>query len=319
METRNWYLAFADVEAKGSSPTYEALARAVADSPTLLGLLDEMPLIKRQPNLLLASARLGGAPIEDPSTFVEAVIDAWDRISSIIATRATQTNEAARTGTFLPIIAQLDGPITLIEVGCSAGLCLYPDRYRISYDGAAPLVADSPVSIEVAATGAVPILRRLPDVVARIGVDLNPIDVADPEARAWLEALVWPEHTQRLERLRAAMRVVADDPPTLIAGDLVDTIDDALALVPDGATPVVFHSAVLNYVSRADRQRFAARLDEHPDVVWISNEGPGVLDGVTTDLVVPVHAHNAAHFLVVLGGCDVIGMSDPHGSWIMWA
>jgi len=315
VETRNWYLAFADVEAKGSSPTYEALARAVADSPTLLGLLDELPQTKRQPYLLLASARLGGAPIEDPSTFVEAVIDAWDRISSIIATRATQTNEAARTGTFLPIIAQLDGPIALIEVRCSAGLCLYPDRYRISYDGAAPLVADSPVTIEVAATGAMPIPRRLPDVVARIGVDLNPIDVADPEARAWLEALVWPEHTQRLERLRAAMRVVADDPPTL----LVDTIDDALALVPDGATPVVFHSAVLNYVSRADRQRFAARLDEHPDVAWISNEGPGVLDGVTTGLIVPVHARSAAHFLVVLGGRDVIGISDPHGSWIRWA
>lgn len=114
------------------------------------------------------------------------------------------------------------------------------------------------------------------------------------------------------------MRVVADDPPTLIAGDLVDTIDEALALVPDGATPVVFHSAVLNYVSPADRQRFAARLDEHPDVVWISNEGPGVLDGVTTDLVVPVHASSAAHFLVVLRG-RVVGISDPHGSWIRWA
>jgi len=319
VETRNWYLAFADFEAKGSSPTYEAIARSVADSPTLLDLLDELPQIKRQPNLLLASARVCGAPIGDPIAFVDAVIDGWDLISEIMATRATQTNEAARTGTFLPILAQIDGQVALIEVGCSAGLCLYSDRYRISYDGAVPLVASSPVTIEVTTTGAVPIPLRIPDVVARIGVDVNPIEVADPEARAWLEAIVWPEHTQRLERLRAAMHVVADDPPTLIVGDLVDTIDDALALVPEGATPVVFHSAVLNYVSRDDRHRFAARLDQHLDVVWISNEGPGVLDGVTTDLVVPEDARSAAHFLVVLGGSDVVAISDPHGTWLRWA
>ena len=160
----------------------------------------------------------------DPVGFVHAVIDGWDLISESMATRATQTNEAARTGTFLPLLAQIDGPVALIEVGCSAGLCLYPDRYRISYDGAAALVADSPVPIEVTTTGAIPIPLRLPDVVARIGVDVNPLDVAD-------------------------------DLPTPIAGDLVDTIDDALALVPDGATPVVFHSAVLNHDDRPRRSR----------------------------------------------------------------
>lgn len=318
METRDWYLAFAGYEAKGSSATYEALARVVAGSPRLLDLLDELSPIKRQPNLLLAAARVGGAPIEDPVAFAEFVVADWERISAVMISHATQTNEAARTATFLPILAKLDGPLALIEVGCSAGLCLYPDRYRIRYDRGAPLVAESPVTIEVATTGAVPIPDRLPEVVARIGVDLNPIDVTDTDARAWLEALVWPEHTERLARLRAATQVAVEDPPTLIAGDLVDTIDDALGLLPEGATPVVFHSAVLNYIGRDDRRRFAERLAARSDVVWISNEGPGVLDGVTTDLAVPGHAGSAAHFLVVLGGRDVVGISDPHGSWIRW-
>ena len=29
----------------------------------------------------------------------------------------------------------VDGPLSLIEVGVSAGLCLYPDRYSHLYDG----------------------------------------------------------------------------------------------------------------------------------------------------------------------------------------
>jgi hypothetical protein len=48
-------------------------------------------------------------------------------------------------------------------VGCSAGLCLYPDRYAISYDGGRPL-AESAVRIDVATTGPVPIPDRLPEV-----------------------------------------------------------------------------------------------------------------------------------------------------------
>lgn len=319
MTTEDRYRAFADHEAKGSSPAYEALTRAIADSPALIGLLDELPQGKRQPNLLLAAARMCGAPIDDPPGFIDAVLREWERISMVMVDRSTQTNEAARTATFLPILAQMPGPVALIEVGCSAGLCLYPDRYGIDYDGAGPLVADSLVRIDVATTGPVPMPERLPEVVARIGIDLNPLDVANPDARTWLEALVWPEHSERLARLRAAMKLVAQDPPTLLAGDLVDALGEALGLVPAGATPVVFHSAVLNYVGRSDRRRFAERIAAHPEVWWISNEGPGVLDDVETDMGVPDGASSAAHFLVVLGGRDLVAISDPHGSWIRWA
>lgn len=104
----------------------------------------------------------------------------------------------------------------------------------------------------------------------------------------------------------------------MLHGDLIDTIDDAIAVAPTGATPVVFHSAVLNYISRNDREPFADRLARHPDVCWISNEGPGVLDGVATDLRPPSGANSAAFFITALGGTNVVGISDPHGSWISW-
>lgn len=134
MDTREWYDAFAEYEASGSSATYERLARAVVESPELVDLLERLPAPKRQPNLLFAAARLVGAPIDDPAQFTEYVLSSWDDVSAVVRERSTQTNEAARTSTLLPVIAQIPGPIALIEVGCSAGLCLFPDRYSISYD-----------------------------------------------------------------------------------------------------------------------------------------------------------------------------------------
>ena len=176
MDTRERYLAFAEVEAAGSSATYERLALAVADSPAVLDLLDELPPLKRQPNLVFAAARILGAPMSDPQGFGVFVEANWDEVAAIIRTRATQTNEAARTGTILPVIAAIEGPVALIEVGCSAGLCLYPDRYAISYDGRPPLVPGSPVTIDVATTGPVPVLERAASDVCGLAsaVDLEP-------------------------------------------------------------------------------------------------------------------------------------------------
>jgi hypothetical protein len=319
VDTGELYHQFARVEAAGSSPTYERLATAVAATPPVLALLDSLPPLKRQPNLVFAAARVLGAPLEDPRRFTAFVQSNWEEVATIIQTRATQTNEAARTGTILPLVAAINGPVALIEVGCSAGLCLYPDRYAISYDRRRPLVPDSPVIIEVSTTGPVPIPTRLPDVAARIGVDLNPIDITDPAGQAWLEALIWPEHHHRLQRLRAAASIVATDAPTLLRGDLVDQIGQALSLVPDGATPIVFHSAVLYYVPPEDRQRFAEQVARNPAVIWISNEAPGVLAGVTTNLRPPPDAARAAYFIIATGGQTTIGIADTHGSWISWA
>ena len=62
-----------------------------------------------------------------------------------------------------------------------------------------------------------PLPERVPEVAWRQGVDLNPLDVTDPDTAAWLTALVWGGHTDREERLQAALRVAAVDPPPVLA------------------------------------------------------------------------------------------------------
>jgi len=317
--TADRYRVFAEVEAAGSSAIYERTAHAVAGDRTVIGLLDALPPAKRQPNLLFAAIRFLGGPVGDPVETLNFIQDSWSDFSAVMSVRSTQTNEPARTVVFLPIVTAVAGPVALIEVGASAGLCLFPDRYRIRYGGE-PAVGptESPVTIEVEVHGAVPMPRRKMEVVRRIGIDLHPLDARIDEDLAWLSACIWPEHTERQGRLLAAAHVAAQEPPEMIEGDLVDTIDDVLADVPTDVTPVVFHSAVLNYLPPHRRVAFAERIAAHPPTLWISNEGPGVIESLSTTLVPPATAPSRAYFVVGIGGAEAVGISDPHGRWLMW-
>ena len=105
-------------------------------------------------------------------------------------------------------------------MGAAAGLCLLPDYYRYDYRG--HRIGDGEVEFECAPHGPVPLPANLPEVVWRAGIDLEPIDLDDESAVRWLEALVWPEEQDRLERLRGAIEVARRHRPRVIRGDLLE-------------------------------------------------------------------------------------------------
>ncbi len=125
-----------------------------------------------------------------------------------------------------------------------------------------------------------PIAPALPEIVARTGLDLDPVDVRDDDATRWLLACVWPD-TGRLPRTRRAIEEARQDPPRIVAGDAVDGVTDVVLALPDGATPVVTTTWMLAYLSRGRRVAFREALTaasrERP-IAWISAEGPGVVD-----------------------------------------
>ncbi|WP_169950139.1 DUF2332 domain-containing protein [Microbispora sp. H11081] len=273
MTTSEIYAGFAAREARGVSPAYERLALAVSRDREMLALLGALPPAKRQPNLLFGVVRLLGGPVEDPAAFRDHVLGNWPAVEVEMRTRTTQTNEAGRCAVLLPVLAALPQPLALLEVGASAGLCLYPDRYSYRYGD--HLVGSGEPVLDCAATGVAP-PARLPRVVWRAGLDLNPLDVTDPADVAWLDALIWPEHVHRRARLRAAASVAAAEPPLLVRGDLVDDLPALAAQAPRGATPVVFHTSVLYQVPAPRRQAFAELARGLPGH-WIANEAPDVL------------------------------------------
>ncbi|MFI6780969.1 DUF2332 domain-containing protein [Micromonospora sp. NPDC050276] len=309
MTTAEAYAEFGRREAHGVSPTYERLSQAVAHDDALLTLLDGLPPAKRQPNLLFGVVRWLGGPVDEPAAFRDYVLTHWSTIEAQVRARATQTNEAGRCAVLLPVLAALPQPLALLEVGASAGLCLYPDRYAYRY-GDQEVGSGEPV-LDCAAAGLAP-PADVPQVVWRAGLDLNPLDVTDPDDVSWLDALIWPEHAHRRARLRAAAAVAAADPPLLVRGDLVDDLPALAARAPTDATLVVFHTSVLYQVPPPRRDAFVRLVRELPGH-WVANEGPEVLryDGL------PDPPNDVLHNVLALDG-KPLAWARGHGQAMTW-
>jgi len=303
------YVEFAAREAHGVSPVYERLSLAVSRDDEVLALLGTLPPPKRQPNLLFGVVRLLGGPVEEPAAFHDYVTANWPVIEAELRTRATQTNEAGRCALLLPVLAVLPQPLALLEVGASAGLCLYPDRYAYRY-GDHVVGSGEPV-FECAATGVAPPVG-VPDVVWRAGLDLNPLDVTDSADVAWLEALIWPEHAHRRARLRRAVAVAAAEPPLLVRGDLVDDLPALAAQAPADATLVVFHTSVLYQVPAPRREAFAQVVRGLPGH-WIANEDADVLPYDA----LPEPPSDALYNVLALDGTP-LAWTRSHGQAIAW-
>src|SRR5262245_28341586 len=305
------YRVFAE-EARGRSAAYEALAMLVAVDDTILRFLGTLPPAKRQPNLLFAAARyLLGTP---PDIAALRALVGQDRagLARVMLARRTQTNEPARCATLLPALARLPEPLALLEVGASAGLTLLVERYSYDYDGhrVAGTEPQAPV-LTCQPRGPVPLPARVPEVIWRTGLDLNPLDVTDEEDVRWLECLLWPGETGRRERLAAAIDMARRDPPRVHRGDLLTDLPDLAGQAPPGATLVIYHSAVLAYVSAPRRSQFAD-LVRSINAAWISNEAPGVLPGV------PVPEHDDGYFVLIEDGTRATALTDGHGAWLRW-
>ena len=299
-------------EASGRSPAYESLAASVAGDEGILAFLAALPRPKRQPNLLFAAARylLDGPPSLDALRTL--VRQNGTGLSRVMLARRTQTNEPARCATLLPALAGLPEPLALIEVGASAGLTLLFDRYSYDYDGhrVAGSDPDAP-TLRCAVRGPVPLPVRVPAISWRAGLDLNPLDVTRDDDVRWLSCLVWPGESDREARLAAAVAAARRDPPPVYRGDLLTDLPALAARAPAEATLVIFHSAVLAYVAREDRERFAQAV-RGLAAVWLSNEAPGVVPGL------PLTEFLEGTFVLGHGGSKPLAYTDGHGAWVHW-
>lgn len=314
----NRYARFAADEARGVSEVYESLAHAVADTTDVLEFLATLPAEKRQPNLFLAAVRhLFGVP-EGKRELADIVRRKHEPIRELMLSRTTQTNEPARCAVLLPLLGRLPQPLALLEVGASAGLCLLPDRYGYDY-GMARLEPPAgktsrPPVFECHATGAMPIPSALPTIVWRAGIDLNPIDVNATADTAWLETLVWPGQEQRAERLRAALDVARAEPPRIVKGNLLTDLAALMAEAPKRATLVVFHTAVLAYVTSRDHREQFAKAMRRSRAAWISNEVPGVFADIAGTAP---RSPQRGLFLLAINSSPV-AWTGPHGQSICW-
>lgn len=311
------YARFARDEAVDRSPLYAEWAAGIATDAAVLAILARIPERSRQPPLVFAVARMLGAPLADYPAFAAWMHQHAEVLVAEASRRSLQTNEPLRCAVLVPALAGIEGPIALLEVGASAGLCLYPDRYEYRYRGAADIDLTAPsasaVVLDCELRGPLVPPLRLPEVVWRAGIDLAPRDAAHPADRDFLTGLVWPGETGRAERITSALDVVAADPPLLVAGDASDpaVLSRVAALAPEEATLVVTTPGVLPHIPHADRERLIATV-RAMDAVWISIDPPGLAVGDQ-----PLEAEAWDGFVLRRDGVEVAAC-DPLGAWLEW-
>lgn len=313
------YERFAREEAPGRSDVYAEWAAGVVGDDEVRAVLERLTPQHRQPPLVFAVSRLLGAPVGGYPQWREFVLLHTDELIAECSRRGVQINEPLRLAALLPALSMIDGPIALLELGAAAGLCLYPDRFSFRIDGADgiprlridPHDGPSPVLLASTVAGELPPLR-VPEVIWRAGIDLDPVDVRTPAHRAWLESLIWPGEHERAERIAGAMSIVAADPPRLRAGDAIEQLDAMAAAAPEGARLVVTTPGVLVYLPRPRRLDLIDRiraLDAH----WITIDAPALHDAWHPAM----EPADFRGFAVALDS-RVVADADPLGRWWEW-
>jgi len=323
------------------APLYARLGTGIAGDPSLLAIAANAAPGQSPPDLMLAAvhyllAREPDHPLARhyptltcvPATgdplplFREFCLQRHDQVARLVATRRVQTNEVRRCCYLLPAI-MLAGqlahprPLALIEAGASAGLNLGLDRYSYDY-GTGQVVGDreSPLILRCSLRGQIrpPLALPVPAIAWRAGIDLNPLDITNPDDAAWLRALVWADHRERALLLDDALRSAASRPAVpLHAGDAATQLPILVGAAPPDAAVCVFHTAFLAHFPRLDRDRF-----EHLLAV--------VSTGRTVYWVQAEPRHDPAEPRLRLTVCEdgrvreewPLGRYQPHGAWLEW-
>jgi hypothetical protein len=340
----------ADKECKGYSPLYERLARQLAEDHELIERLRRVPepnrvpvnlfaavnwLVRRDPGSELARIYAGAAGDPWPP-FRELVDSRFDEVVELLATRSIQTNEVGRCSALVPAFAAVvdaypGRPLGLVEIGPSAGLNLFFDRYVVAYDDGRTFgdsKADVRLSCQLVGPGSPPLPEPGELVVAsREGIDLSPVDVRDDESCAWLEACIWPDVPGRLERFQAAVRLARDDPPTLHRGNALDLLGPVVDRLPADRLPVVVTTWALAYLDRDGRRRIHDALADRGatrDLVLVTAEFPHTTPWIPSPPRPPTDQEKGATLLSMTtwtGGVEQrrpLAWMHAHGLWLDW-
>jgi hypothetical protein len=223
-----------------------------------------------------------------------------------------QTNEVQRAWALLPgFLSLADGrPFDLLELGPSAGLNLLWDRYAYTYSSGAWGSGELELRGHDRLPPPAALFERRVEVVRRRGVDLSPIDVTTAEGARVLQAFVWPDQRERLDRLQQAIEVARRDPPELIRGDYVTALPSLLRDRIDDAQLVVFQTASTMYLDRPGTERLRAALHEAggcKPLVFVTTARAPDDDGFALEVE-----------RFPDGRPERVAVFDFHGAWLDW-
>jgi len=299
------------VEGFEGHPWLDALSQRV------LGAVQRLVLEGRAPALARFHPFAGGVPAwpEAGDAFVATVAEHLDALRPELRGQV-QTNEVRRCagllGGFLAVARATGLPLRLLEIGSSAGLNLYWDRYRYALGPHRWGAPGAPVSIGCAWQGPPPDLGAPARVASRRGCDLHPLDPTDPAQLRRLESFLWADQHDRRDLLRAAAAALPERPPVerLAARDFLAR---ELAAPRAGVATLLFQSTMWWYLAPDEREAVAATLESagaragaRAPLAWLRSEPPH------PDFM-------EVRLRLWPGGEDrLLARAHPHGRWVEW-
>lgn len=329
------FKTFAFKECKGSSNLYEYLSLKIAEDEEMLEISYNVRVGQPVPNLFLGAVHyllLKGkehelkqyyASIVGPPKEVERSFTHFkdfcrlyrEEIISILKTKLVQTNEVRRCAYLYPIFCfiynKLKNPLSLVEIGSSAGLQLLWDRYCYSY-GTSEVFGEKDSSVHITAEikgDNFPfLLPSSPPVAIRIGLDLHTNDLSNPDDYLWLKSLIWPEHRQRVQLFENAANCYNQQPAKLIQGDGIDLLIEIADAIPKESTLCIFHTHVANQIPTDEKNKLIENIKtiaKDRDVFHIYNN---MWD----------RKLHLDYFISGVEYKEIIGETDGHGRWFSW-
>ena len=282
-----------------ASPLYAALwQRLQADEP-LLALMDLVPKDQPLPITFFTAVNFlvlgepahplaqyypalhpeAAPPLADAyALFREFVLAHRPTLLSLLPTARLQTNEVTRCCNLLPaffLAYQRGGmqPLTMLEIGSSAGFNLLWHHYQYHYhmhDGQDIVLGEdhvphAPVRVSCEIMGEalppLPLTRStFPQVALCQGIELVPRAVHHDEDMRWVRAAIWPEEVERHRVLNDAIAFARQTPVLLHTGDASDLLPALLATLPTRQTAVIWHSFAVNQGPIQVKERLEQQL-----------------------------------------------------------
>ncbi len=304
----SWQLTAAQFETLRDDPELLRIASAIDPErlpPLLFGAAATSLVLELEPHPLRDwFPRVGQPqpPLGDGfrAEYRSFCLDHRNRLMELCGRHRYQMNEVGRCADVLPALAPAvaDGrEVAIIDIGTGAGLALHLDRYRYEFrrsGGERIHVGDpgSAVVIETELRGEAhpPVPLALPRVADRVGIDVEPLDLARPEVRAWLAACI-PQETGAVTRFQHAVDVAMAHPTSLVQGEAMSALPGVLSSISDEAVVCLLDSYVHVFFAADELERFRALVDE----VGATRD----LDWISVDPLVPMGA-SATHSVVGL-------------------
>ena len=332
---------FAEEECKGNSPLYYQLSKQIACDEDLLRLCSFVKDGQPIPNIFLAAVHffilknkhsqlaayypsLTGKETKGiPFIMFKAFVHQHQEgIVNIIQHRIVQTNVLTRCNYLLPafsnILSLTKKAATIIDIGTSAGLALNFDHYEYYYNNE-KVYGDSGVKLHCIIKGdKSPIVKPFNNPLRKIGIDQHLIDLADADDLTWLQALIWPDQTERFSMLKEALNAPGLPEITLIEGSTIADYKKVIESVDPSNTLILFATHVLYQFTDKLLNEFYDFLDavgQNRDFYFLSADATKTIQskyGINNTAVVLTTYQNKQKKL------KLIAETNGHGNWVKW-